>query len=93
MIANYAYTDARITQDNTFPAGNGLTGIPENSASLWTTYTLQTGDWAGLGFGVGVNYMGDRPGDLNNSFRLGDYWVTNAAIFYEQDDFGLGLYF
>ena len=93
VIANYAYTDARITQDNTFPAGNGLTGIPENSASLWTTYTLQTGDWAGLGFGVGVNYVGDRPGDLNNSFRLGDYWVTNAAIFYEQDDFGLSLYF
>ncbi|MEO0985314.1 MAG: TonB-dependent siderophore receptor [Cyanobacteria bacterium J06639_14] len=93
IIANYAYTDARITQDNTFPAGNGLTGIPENSASLWTTYTLQTGGWAGLGFGVGVNYVGDRPGDLDNSFQMGDYWVTNAAIFYEQDDFGLSLYF
>ncbi|MEM6592758.1 MAG: TonB-dependent siderophore receptor, partial [Cyanobacteria bacterium P01_C01_bin.73] len=93
VIANYAYTDARITQDNTFPVGNGLAGIPENSASLWTTYTLQSGDWAGLGFGIGVNYMGDRPGDLDNSFRMGDYWVTNAAIFYEQDDFGLSLYF
>ncbi|MEO0491054.1 MAG: TonB-dependent receptor, partial [Cyanobacteria bacterium J06659_2] len=93
VIANYAYTDARVTQDNAIPLGNGLAGIPEHSANVWTTYTLQDGDLAGLGFGFGLNYVGERPGDLNNSFRLDEYWVTNAAIFYDRNDFQLALNF
>ena len=93
LIANYAYTDARVTEDNSIPTGNGLTGIPEHSASLWTTYTLQQGNWAGLGFGLGFNYVGDRPGDLDNSFELDDYLITNAAIFYERDRLQLALNF
>ncbi|MEO1352016.1 MAG: TonB-dependent siderophore receptor [Cyanobacteria bacterium J06635_15] len=93
VIANYAYTDARVTQDNAIPLGNGLAGIPEHSANVWTTYTLQDGDLAGLGFGLGFNYVGERPGDLNNSFRLDEYWVTNAAIFYDRNDFQLALNF
>ena len=93
IIANYAYTDARVTQDNVIPVGNGLAGIPEHSAGLWTTYRLQEGNLAGLGFGLGLNYVGERPGDLANSFRLDDYWITNAAIFYERNDFQLALNF
>ncbi|ASC72640.1 ferrichrome outer membrane transporter domain protein [Halomicronema hongdechloris C2206] len=93
VIANYAYTDARVTADNRFPVGNGLIGIPEHSANLWTTYTLQDGDLAGLGFGLGFNYVGERPGDLDNSFRLDEYFITNAAIFYERADWQLALNF
>ena len=93
VIANYAYIDARVTQDNLIPTGNGLTGIPEHSASLWTTYTLQQGDLAGLGFGLGLTYVDERPGDLENSFTLDDYLTTDAAVFYERDDFRLGLNF
>ncbi|MEM1427367.1 MAG: TonB-dependent receptor, partial [Cyanobacteria bacterium P01_H01_bin.130] len=76
ILANYAYTNARITEDNEFEKGNGLAGIPRHSANLWTTYTLQTGNLAGLGFGFGVNYVGDRPGDLDDSFELGDYTIV-----------------
>ncbi|NEQ42321.1 MAG: TonB-dependent receptor [Leptolyngbya sp. SIOISBB] len=93
ILANYAYTDARITQDNQFATGNGLAGIPEHSANLWTTYTFQTGDLAGLGLGFGLNYVGDRPGDLNDSFQLDDYLVTNAALFYERDNWEMALNF
>ncbi|NEQ96977.1 MAG: TonB-dependent siderophore receptor [Cyanothece sp. SIO2G6] len=93
IVANYAYTDARITEDNQFDSGNGLAGIPEHNANLWTTYTLQSGSLEGLGFGFGLNYVGDRPGDLNDSFQLDDYLVTNAAIFYEQDNWEMALNF
>ncbi|NEQ30263.1 MAG: TonB-dependent siderophore receptor [Leptolyngbya sp. SIO4C5] len=93
IVANYAYTDARVTEDNTIPTGNGLAGIPEHSANVWTTYTLQDGDLAGLGFGFGLNYVSDRPGDLNDSFQLDDYLITNAAIFYERDNWDLALNF
>ncbi|ESA33617.1 hypothetical protein N836_20825 [Leptolyngbya sp. Heron Island J] len=93
LIANYAYTDARITEDNQFPEGNGLVGIPEHSAGLWTTYTFQTGALEGLGFGLGFNYVGERPGDLADSFRLDDYFTTDAAISYGQENWQLALNF
>ena len=93
IIANYAYTDARITQDNTNPVGNRLLNSPQHSANLWTTYRIQTGDLEGLGFGLGVNYVGERFGDLANSFEVDDYWLTNAALFYEQEDWRFGLNF
>lgn len=93
VIAGYAYTDARVTQDNAISTGNGLAGIPEHSASLWTTYTLQQGSLAGLGFGLGLSYVGERPGNLENNFTLDDYLTTDAAVFYEIDNFQLALNF
>lgn len=91
IIANYAYTDARITQDNTIPVGNRLFNAPYNSAGLWTTYEFQEGDLQGLGFGLGFNYVGDRYGDLANSYKVGDYFVTNMAVFYNQEDWRIAL--
>ena len=93
ILANYTYTDARITEDNVFAEGTGLTGIPDHAANLWTTYTVQTGDLAGLGFGLGLNYVGDRPGDLNDSFTLEEYLIANAAIFYKRDNWDIALNF
>ncbi len=84
-IASYAYTDAEITEDNSFSVGNRLVGVPENQASLWTTYEIQSGDLRGLGFGLGLFYVGERAGDLDNSFEIPDYLRTDAAIYYRRD--------
>ncbi|WP_017295700.1 TonB-dependent siderophore receptor [Geminocystis herdmanii] len=93
IIANYAYTNARVTNDNTIPIGNRLFNAPYNSAGLWTTYQIQEGDLEGLGLGLGFNYVGDRAGDLANSFEIDSYFVTNMAIFYEKNDWRVGLNF
>ncbi|MEA5620085.1 TonB-dependent siderophore receptor [Cronbergia sp. UHCC 0137] len=93
MITSYSYTDATVTQDNTIPVGNSLTGIPQHKASLWTTYEIQSGSLQGLGGGIGVNYVGERPGDLNNSFTLDSYFLTNAALFYRRDNWKFALNF
>ncbi|MGB3765402.1 MAG: TonB-dependent siderophore receptor, partial [Phormidesmis sp.] len=93
VIASYAYIDAEITEDNRFETGNQLPGVPEHSASLWTNYEIQSGDLAGLGFGLGLNWVGDRQGDLNNSFDLDSYFLTNAAISYKRDSWKFGLNF
>ncbi|MBW4550371.1 MAG: TonB-dependent siderophore receptor [Aphanocapsa sp. GSE-SYN-MK-11-07L] len=85
VIASYAYTDAKISQDNTFPVGNRLPNVPLNQASLWTTYEIQTGNLKGVGFGLGLFYLGERQGDLANSFQLKDYLRTDAALFYRRD--------
>lgn len=86
IVANYAYTDADITQDNEGLAGNRIFGVPEHNVNLWTIYEIQQGDLAGLGFGIGFNYISDRFGDNANSYLLEEYFLTNAAISYQRDN-------
>ncbi|KAM3114374.1 TonB-dependent siderophore receptor [Phormidesmis sp. 146-33] len=85
VIASYAYTNAEVTRDNSTPVGNRLNGVPENQASLWTTYEIQNGTLKGLGFGLGLFYVGERQGNLANTFQLKDYLRTDAAIYYRRD--------
>ncbi|MEM7062495.1 MAG: TonB-dependent receptor [Cyanobacteria bacterium P01_B01_bin.77] len=91
VVASYAYIDATVTEDNTDIVGNRLIGIPEHSASLWTTYEIQSGGLQGLGFGLGVNFVGERQGDLASSFQADSYFLTNAAVFYRRDDWNVRL--
>ncbi|MCG6138345.1 MAG: TonB-dependent siderophore receptor [Nostoc sp. LLA-1] len=93
IIAGYAYINAEITEDNTLPVGNRLSNVPENSFNLWTSYQIQQGDLQGLGFGLGLFYVGERQGNLDNSFQLPSYLRTDAAIFYNRDRFRAALNF
>jgi iron complex outermembrane recepter protein len=91
IIAGYAYTDARVTEDNSIPVGNRLFNTPEHTVNLWTTYRIQTGSLKGLGFGLGLYYLGDRPLDTANTIELPSFVRTDAAIFYEQEQFRAAL--
>ncbi|MCC5604890.1 TonB-dependent siderophore receptor [Nostoc favosum] len=93
IIAAYALTEAEVIEDNSIPSavGNRLTGIPQHQASLWTAYTIQEGDLQGVGFGLGLFYVGERQGDLENSFRVGDYLRTDAALYYRRNGFNAAI--
>ncbi|RAM53527.1 MAG: TonB-dependent siderophore receptor [Hapalosiphonaceae cyanobacterium JJU2] len=93
IYAGYAYTDARITEDNTYDVGNRLPNTAEHSANLWTTYQIQAGNLQGLGFGLGLFFVGDRAGDLENSYDVPSYVRTDASIFYNRDRFRVALNF
>lgn len=94
LIATYAYTDAYVSEDNNIPVGDRLTGIPYNTASLWTTYQIQSGDLEGLGFGLGLYYVGDREASLpNNGVKLPSYFRTDASIFYRRNSYEANLSF
>ncbi|MFQ4146035.1 TonB-dependent siderophore receptor [Chlorogloeopsis sp. ULAP02] len=93
IIGGYAYTDARVTKDNTIPVGNRLYSAPNHAFNLWTTYRIQTGDFRGLGFGLGFYYVGEVAADLANTLELPSYFRTDAAIFYERDQFRAALNF
>lgn len=84
-IASYAYTNAEVTEDNATTVGNRLANVPENQASLWTTYEIQKDSLQGLGLGLRLFYVGARQGDLDNSFQIDDYLRTDAAIYYRRD--------
>ncbi|AFY33184.1 TonB-dependent siderophore receptor [Calothrix sp. PCC 7507] len=94
IFAAYAYTDAEIKQDtNNNLIGKRLFNVPQHNASLWTTYTIQKGSLSGLGFGIGFNYVSDRQGDQANTYQLGSYFLTNAALFYQRDNYRFAINF
>ncbi len=89
----YAYLDAFVSQDNTIPVGNRLANAPSHQFSLWTTYEVQSGDLAGLGGGLGLFYVDDRQGDIDNTFVLPSYFRADAALFYKRDNWRVQLNF
>ena len=94
IITTYAYTDAEVTEDEGSEAeGNRLFGVPENVVSLWTTYEIQQGDLQGLGFGAGLFFVGEREGDLDNSFQVPSYTRTDASIFYRRNNWKAAVNF
>ncbi|MEA5515423.1 TonB-dependent siderophore receptor [Nodularia sp. UHCC 0506] len=91
VIASYSYIDAEITKDNDGLQGNRPANVPFNTASLWTTYELQQGDLQGLGLGLGLFYVGDRQGDSSNTYIIPSYLRTDAAIYYQRDNWRAGV--
>ena len=87
----YTYLDAFVSEDNTGIEGNRPENVPENQFSLWTTYEIQQGNLEGLGFGLGLLFVGERAGDPENTFTLPDYFRTDAALFYRRDNWRLQL--
>lgn len=87
IYSGYAYTNARVTEDNDIPVGDSLSGVPEHTANLWTTYEIQSGDFQGLGFGFGLRFVGERETDLpNDDFEFPSHVRADAALFYKRDN-------
>ncbi|WP_138502814.1 TonB-dependent siderophore receptor [Nostoc sp. PA-18-2419] len=93
IITGYAYTDAKVTEDNTLPVGLRFRAVPENTFNLWTSYEFQRGSLQGFGAGVGLFFVGERQGDTLNTFQLPSYLRTDAAIFYKRNRFRAALNF
>ncbi|MGE0713856.1 MAG: TonB-dependent siderophore receptor [Alphaproteobacteria bacterium] len=89
VIGAYAYTDARITRANNNTQGKRPAGIPEHSASLWSTYEFRDGPLAGLGFGGGLVYVDDRFGSAANDFTVGGYTRVDATVYYRGEGYTL----
>ncbi len=86
IIASGAYLDARITEDEDYEVGNRLTGVPVWSGSIWTTYEFQSGKLEGLKIGSGIQAVGAREGDLDNSFSVDGYYRLDAMASYKIND-------
>ncbi len=80
-IVTYAYTVAKVMSDTTYPVGDTLSNVPRHSASVWTTYRLQS--IPGMQVGAGLYYVGSREATLPNSFKLAGYVRTDAMASYQ----------
>ncbi|MEM1254625.1 MAG: TonB-dependent siderophore receptor [Cyanobacteria bacterium P01_H01_bin.21] len=94
VVTSYGFLDSEIAEGGgAFPEGATPGNVPENTASLFTTYEIQEGALAGLGFGLGAFFVDDRFGNDSNTFKLDSYWRTDASIFYRRDRWRAGLNF
>ncbi|MBS0224292.1 MAG: TonB-dependent siderophore receptor [Proteobacteria bacterium] len=83
LIANYAYTNAIVTETNQ----PGVTGaqvpqVPNHMASLWGHYRFQKGALRGLSLGGGVRYVGPSYGNNINTFEVPGVTLFDAAVRY-----------
>lgn len=89
IIGNVAYLDATVTEDNVIAIGNRLTGVPEWSGRLWTSYTIGAHDPAGrlqpgsITLAGGIRAVGDRAVNLDNWFDIAGYHTFDASVRYQ----------
>ncbi|MCH4875874.1 TonB-dependent receptor [Pseudomonas sp. TMW22090] len=83
IIGNISALDAKVTKDTAIDVGNRLDGVPIMSGSIWSSYQLQEGPMRGLGFGAGVIAVGERQGDIDNSYDVSGYARIDASVFYD----------
>jgi len=91
----YAYLDPRITKNPSDPAlvGQIEPFIPEQTASLFTTYTVGAGALRGLSVGGGFRYVGPQRSNLPNdlTFDIPGYELVDASVAYTIDNWTLQL--
>lgn len=85
VIANYAFMDVRITDDPTGATiGNRRYGVPEHSASLFTTYEFQREGLRGLGLGGGLFAASQTEIANGNVGGLSGYAQLDLLSWYER---------
>jgi len=87
ISAAYTLLDNFITEDDD-PSlvDNQEVNVPDNQLSVWTTYEIQTGNLAGLGLGLGLFFLDDRPANRENTVELPSFWRTDLALFYRREN-------
>jgi len=93
LIANYAYTDAKVTA-----VTNGVTGInvgdvvpgfAKHTSNAWLTYTLPDGALKGSGISAGFTHLAGRATDTWSAGlqKLPNYFKLDGGLFYEHAKF------
>lgn len=85
VSASYSYVDAIIKDDvNKDLIGKRKEATPEHSASLWAKYSFGTKTkLAGISFGAGIQYSGDKLGWYDRTLELPSYTVLDAVVYYK----------
>ena len=94
MIANYAHTDARVTESGPFevaPVGSRFGAVPIDLLHLWATYDFQAAVLRGWKIGGGVTAAGPTPYTPISSYTgqmLPDHAVFDLMTAYQFETVG-----
>ncbi|MGQ7853011.1 TonB-dependent siderophore receptor [Pedobacter sp. WC2501] len=90
LIANYAYTDAKVTKvtdgvEGVY-VGQVVPGFSKHTTNAWLTYSLQNGALKGFGISGGFTYLVDRAvgtySGENANENLPDYFKLDGGLFW-----------
>lgn len=83
IIASYADFDYAVTKDpDATLIGKTNANVAPRSGNVWGTYEFSDGALKGFGFGAGVNYVGQRWGDDDNTWQIPSYTLFDASAWY-----------
>lgn len=87
VLAGYAYLDAQVTRSTSALEGKRATLTPRHSGNVWVTKAL------GHGFGVGggLNMVGARMADPQNTVTLPGYVTADMMAWYRRGPLELQL--
>ena len=93
LLTNIFNTQLLLPDGQAFRQDNPVERISSVTMTQQYPNTIRAGDLQGLGFGIGFNYVGEQFGDLQNSFEADSYFLTNADVFYQRNNWRVGLNF
>jgi iron complex outermembrane recepter protein len=94
IIASLFFNNAFISEgDESNPKDDTLINAPGSGASLWSSYEIQQGEFQGFGAGAGLFYVGNVEAEIPNDFVIPSYVRADASLFYNRDNWKLGLNF
>ncbi len=91
LIANYAYTDGKVTEvaagvTSTF-VGQVVPGFAKHTSNAWLSYAIQSGALEGIGISSGFSHLAGRATNTYNADQsqqnLPDYFKLDAGLFWE----------
>ena len=89
-MANYAYTDAKFTDNLAGVAkGNQLALVPSNSGRLWVNYKFPQAALKGFSVGAGVYAQGEAYLSDNNQFKTPGFHSFDTTVSYEHKQYKL----
>lgn len=91
LIANYAYTDGKVTKVSPgvqgFAVGDIVPGFAKHVANSWLSYEIQNGALKGAGASAGFTYQAGRATDTWSVGlqKLPNYFKLDGGIYYGRD--------
>ncbi|WAC41919.1 TonB-dependent receptor [Pedobacter sp. SL55] len=91
LIANYAYTDGKVTEVNPsvtwMVVGDAVPGFSKHTSNAWLSYTLQSGALKGTGINAGFTHLAGRAmgtfSGTNEERNLPNYFKVDGGLFWE----------
>jgi iron complex outermembrane recepter protein len=97
VVANYAYTNSKVTKDNNPQIQGTRQQTPVHTMNAWLKYTVVEGKLSGLALGLGGSYYKDqytfttRKNATDAQAKLPDYKSLNASISWKIRKISIGV--
>jgi len=91
IVAGYGFNENRYRNASPALQGKNVVFSPKNIGNLWVSYSIPESKLRGLGFGAGVNYVGDSWYDAANSFKVPGYTLLSGSVFYDTQRYRFAL--